>query len=174
LAPTPDNDEPYNAEPIELLTTPEAARRRPQMFFGVPREDPALLTRVVRGVILDIAAQASPTERVAIRMVIRDDRTVDIELTYPDGTPPGLDQSDDTTHIPQRYSLAVAASGFTQALDVHVAPALLRLHLQFDPARFTPDAILSHDATAYTDPTGAGPWLDPELLQTITIEDLRR
>lgn len=170
----PTDDTPYNPEPIKLLPLHEAARRRPEMYFGATREDPSLLTQVVRGIILDVVSQSSPTERVDVHLTIVNDLAADIRLTYPGHAPAGLDKLDEHAHLPLRYGLASAAFGFTQAADVHVGPAFLHLHLEFDPALSTPGASLSRDLNAYADPTGAGPWLTPDLLNAVTIEDRRR
>lgn len=158
---------------IETLGLSEAARRRPELFFGATWDDPWLPTLVVRGVVLDLVSGAPRDGRVAVRVTIHGDHDVHVELTAARaGQRPGR-RTGTAASIPLRYSLTAAATGLARTGDVKVGPRYLALRLRFDPDRFATGSALSRNPAAYTDASGSGPWLTPQMLDAVTVEDRR-
>jgi DNA gyrase subunit B len=61
---------PYDASKIEVLHAFEAVRRRPGMYFGAAREDPALPARVLALVVQDALVEEAPDGPLTVRVVV--------------------------------------------------------------------------------------------------------
>lgn len=172
-------DHPSDATPsssrarIEVLGLAEAARRRPELFFGASWDDPWLPTLVVRGVVLDLVSGAPRDGRLVVRLTITGDHEVHLELSAARPGQRAGRRNANPAAIPVRYSLTAAASGLAETRDVKVGPRFLALRLRFDPTRFATGSALSRNPSAYTDASGVGPWLTPQMLDAVTVEDRR-
>ncbi|MGI5171633.1 hypothetical protein ACQEU3_45540 [Spirillospora sp. CA-253888] len=73
----------YDASQITALEGLEAVRRRPQMFFGVKREDPALLAVAFSLAVQDALVEAAPAEPLRVRVEIDGPRSFAVQDNGP-------------------------------------------------------------------------------------------
>lgn len=129
--PTPSPD--YARRAIQVLSPDEAVRRRPKMYFGVGREDPALLIALVRAVASE-PFEYPGSEPVDVEILIEADLTFAVADNQPvtyynPGGLPGL-RPDDSLLDRRRWALrAVAALTTSTTVEVRTAGRIWRQEL---------------------------------------------
>lgn len=112
---------PNSSHPLRILTLPEAVRRRPGMYFGVPREDPAVMAAVARTAAME-PFQLAGNPPVRVRLTIESGTSFTLEddlppLTGADGRPePGFYGS----LIDSRRGLLAAAAAVSVQTTIEV------------------------------------------------------